>query len=465
MKAFRRVVHAKTLREAIEGIPEGFYERVALIVLAWWLVVPLVLWWLGGSVGMDIRYLGWVDLQVGIGALALAALLLAAQRAGTGFGPARDPRRDYLPSVLFGVFLALALVASIVSPTESTWTGDGYRRESILTYVSYLGFFFLASQVLSPTRRRLLVALVLGLVSVTCIVTLVSAMGDGWGGGGWGALQRPTAYFHQFNHYGYLLAVGGALAVSGALVAARRAVRWGLVPVFGMILLTLLLNDTLGAYVALLAGCIVAAVWLAVIRRLRVKQLVAIVAVAVAVHVFAEVAGIGTLMELGSLSDDVRAVSGGEADAVSAGTGRWGLWVTTLEQVAKSPWIGHGVEGIAELLPVGFGRPHNEYLQYAVFFGIPALLAYLAAVITVLVRVARRGDAIDNVTLCAATAVATYLVSACFGNTMYYTAPLLFLLLGVAWGGVRLKGPARSVLARASATGDETAPVPHTLNP
>lgn len=465
MKAFRRVVRAETLREAIQGIPEVFYERLALIVLAWWLVVPLVLWWLGESVGMDVRYLGWVNLQVGVGALALAVLLLAAERAGMLFGPARDLRRDYLPLVLFGVFLALALVASILSPTESTWSGDGYRRESILTYAGYLGFFFLASQVLSPTRRRFLVALVLGLVSVTCVVTLVSVVGDGWGSGSWAALQRPTAYFHQFNHYGYLLAVGGALAASGALVAARRAVRWALLPVFGMILLTLLLNDTLGAYVALLAGCIVVVVWLAAMRRLRGWSALAIVIVIVLVHAFAEAAGIGALVELGSLGDDARAVSAGAADAASAGTGRWGLWVTTLEQIAASPWLGHGVEGIADLLPVGFGRPHNEYLQYAAFFGIPALLAYLAAVITVFVRVVRRWDAVDNVTVCAATAAGTYLVSACFGNTMYYTAPLLFLLLGVVWGGVRLTGKASEVVAQASAAEGGTPGIPHTLKP
>ncbi|HYP74227.1 MAG TPA: O-antigen ligase family protein [Microbacterium sp.] len=442
MKTFRRVWCARTVRDAIEIIPEAFYECFALVALAYWLIAPLLLWWWGESGGIEITFLEWVNVQVGALAIALAGLLLAARRADVGAGWARDRWRDNLPLMLLGAFLVLALIATLIHPTDATWTGDQYRRESMLSFASYVGFFFLASQVFDRSRRRLLLGLLLGLVVVTCVVTFAAVLIDGWAGGDWALPHRVTAYLHQFNHYGYLLAVGGALAASGALVAARGRVRAALLAVFAIILLTLLLNDTLGAYVALASGCVGAVVWLAVLRRLTVTRVVALVAVAVIVHLGAETLGVGTFGELGSLGADVQAVSAGAADAESAGTGRWGLWVITIEQIAASPWFGHGIEGIADLLPVGFGRPHNEYLQYAVFFGAPALVAYVAAIAAVFVRLVKRGSGVDAITVCAAVGAATYLVSACFGNTMYYTAPLLFLLLGVVWAGVRVRGAA-----------------------
>jgi len=437
MTTFERVRKAQSVREAVQYIPDVFYERVALVALMYWLIVSLLLWWPGESLGLGIGLLASANLQVGIVAVAIGVLLLVARRVGAALDPARDPLRRNVPLVLFGVFLALATVSALVSATDATWTGDGYRRESLITYVSYVGFFFLATQVLAPARRKLLLGMVLGLALVTCLVVVPAALIEGWSSGAWQVPTRPRAYFHQFNHYGYLLAVGGALAVSGALVSSRRVARWALLAAFAGILFTLLLNDTLGAYIALVVGSIAVLVSLAVIRRLHVGTAIALVGIVVVVHIVAEWMGIGILGELMSLGNDVRSVSAGEEGAAAAGTGRWGLWVTTAQQIVASPWLGHGVEGIADLLPVGYGRPHNEYLQYAVFFGIPALIAYLGAVITIFVRVVRRAGAVDATTLCAATAAATYLVSALFGNTMYYTAPFLFLLLGVAWGGIR----------------------------
>ncbi|MCT9821605.1 O-antigen ligase family protein [Microbacterium sp. W1N] len=440
MNAFRRVLHAQNLREAFTNVPDVFYDRAATVLIAYWLVAPLPLWWLGEAIGLDIGFIQWMNLQVGIGALVLGALVVGARLSGAGIAAARDPQRDNLPLLLFGVFLVLAVIASIVNPTYAGWAGEQYRRESIFAFMSYVGFFFVASQILARARRRLILALVVTLAFVTCVVTLWSALAEGWASGDWSVALRSIAYFHQFNHYGYLLAVASALAASGALVAHRRTVRWILLALFGVTQITLILNDTLGAYIAMMAGCVLVVVWMALIRRLRARRVVAVIAVVLAVHVLAEILGAGTLAEFGSLSDDVQAVSAGAADAASAGTGRWGLWMTTLEQISTSPWLGHGIEGIADLLPHGFGRPHNEYLQYAVFFGIPALIAYLGAVSVVFVRLARRGRAVDEVTVCAAAGAGVYLLSACFGNTMYYTAPLLFLLLGIAWAGVRAPG-------------------------
>ncbi|RLK49704.1 O-antigen ligase family protein [Microbacterium telephonicum] len=460
MKALRHVLRATTVREAIDRVPEAFYERFAFAFLLAWLAAPLLLWWVGPVIGTDITFLAWVNLQVGLGALILVALRLAAHLVPPRDVSWRVVLRDELPLVLLGMFLLLAVLATALSPTAEALDGDWYRRESIWTFAAYVGFFFLASRVVSGVLRRALLAGVIALALITCIVTLVAAISAGWHTDEGAVAHRAIAYFHQFNHYGYLLAVACVLAAAAALTVARRVLRGGLIAVFGILLLTLLLNDTLGAYLAVVAGLAGLVTWLAVLRRLHVTTLLLLAAVAVVVHVLADALGVGVAAEIASLGGDMVAVSEGSADAASAGTGRWGLWMITLEQIAVSPWSGHGIEGIASLLPGGYGRPHDEYLQYAVFFGIPALIAYVSAVVVVLVRVVRRGRAVDGITVCATAAAFAYLISALFGNTMYYTAPLLFLLLGIAWAGVRAAG---SELLDAESTPlaeDRTAPTP-----
>lgn len=442
MSAVVRVWRAPSVRAALHEIPESFYERVALAVIVVWLVLPHALWHLEGLLSLDIVHLSTVNLQVGGVALVLAVLQLAGRRAGAELSPAQDPRADNLPLAIFGVFIVLAALGVLVGgATDATWTGDWYRRESIFSYASYVGFFYLASQVLVAAHRRLVLAVTLCSVVATCVVALAIVVFPDLRREVWPDVpDQVVAYFHQFNHYGYLLAVGAAIAAAGFHLARGRWLRVALLAALGLIGFTLNLNGTLGAFVALIAGYAVFVVWTGVTTRTWPRAALGPITVVGAVTIAAGILGRGLFADLLSLGGDVSSIAAGSEGAASAGTGRWGLWVTTTEQIRLQPWLGHGIEGIAELLPVGFGRPHNEYLQYAVFFGVPALLVYLAAIGIVFVRFQRRVGQLDPATVCAAVAAVTYLVSAVFGNTMYYTAPLLFMMLGLVWGGVRLSG-------------------------
>ena len=76
-------------------------------------------------------------------------------------------------------------------------------------------------------------------------------------------------------------------------------------------------------------------------------------------------------------------------------------------------------------------RPHNEYLQYALFYGIPAALLYITGCFSVFLQDLRLEDRLDAMTFACLGAAFSYLVSAFFGNTIYCTAPFLFLFLGM----------------------------------
>jgi O-antigen ligase len=119
----------------------------------------------------------------------------------------------------------------------------------------------------------------------------------------------------------------------------------------------------------------------------------------------------------------------------AAGTGRGSLWRLTIESIARRPVFGWGTEGIADYLKAnsldGNNRPHNEYLQYAAFYGIPAALVYITALCSIYRKAFKQLAELPAINICALLAGAGYLFSACFGNTMFYTAPFLFIMLGL----------------------------------
>lgn len=77
-------------------------------------------------------------------------------------------------------------------------------------------------------------------------------------------------------------------------------------------------------------------------------------------------------------------------------------------------------------------RPANEYIQHMVFLGIPGLILYLGALITMLVCQLKKIKKLELTTIAAAVCVIAYAVCAFTGNTMFYTTPYMFMFLGMA---------------------------------
>jgi O-antigen ligase len=147
------------------------------------------------------------------------------------------------------------------------------------------------------------------------------------------------------------------------------------------------------------------------------------------------------------LYNDIVKIINNDIHAGLAGTGRWRRWTHTVQYIGERPFFGWGSEGIFDLLKeeTGGSRPHNEYLQYAAFFGIPAALCYIAGVVSVFVKGIKKRAEIDIYTFAALVASFGYLVSALFGNTMSYTAPYFFIMLGLAVRPCRDISPCRPI--------------------
>ena len=78
-------------------------------------------------------------------------------------------------------------------------------------------------------------------------------------------------------------------------------------------------------------------------------------------------------------------------------------------------------------------RAHNEYLQYATFYGIPAGICYIAGCFSVYLHGLKHRKELDLYTVTCLVTAFSYLASAFVGNTKMLTTGLFFCILGLGF--------------------------------
>ncbi len=139
-----------------------------------------------------------------------------------------------------------------------------------------------------------------------------------------------------------------------------------------------------------------------------------------------------------TLSRDLSDITSESQQSKTAGSNRWGLWLYSINKLNKKPSAyitGYGIEGITDQMSkkTGESRPHNEFLQQVVFFGLPACILYVAAIFIIYLRGYHYASTLSIPTIVALIAAFGYLFQSSFGNTMYYTSPFFFSILGMAY--------------------------------
>ena len=253
--------------------------------------------------------------------------------------------------------------------------------------------------------------------------------------------------FHQYNHYGYFLAICfpvcfGLALQDGKVRLPLRLLRLG---EFWLICNAVAFNSVRGSFVAILAAL---AGWnLAVLigHRSQWKRLLLLDLVFAVTILWLNTGS--TLLErmdflfreVGQVQQSLPSAAEGELTAAidNLGTERVLLWRLGIQFALEKPLFGYGPDNLGQLysavrynLP---DRPHNELIQFAASLGFPALAFYLTAIgslVTAFFRSFRRLSLFD---LALFASVGGYLVSSMFGNTMYYTTPYYIMMLAFTW--------------------------------
>ena len=371
-------------------------------------------------------------------AFSSIVILLAAGKMRSEKVPFRSFLKSNTPMIFFAVLIILMIVSTCINGfTRSAVHGAFLRKESLFSFILYLTAYYFCTSALRKKRMKAWIIytfLVISIIHNVTVLIMTYAVHDISF-----FYERLIGVFHQFNHYGYYLMLVTVLGSFLTVTEENRILKLIAFLSFLVGSVALILNDTFGSFLACVAAMLFSIIALFITRgRISlpaVGMFLLFWVIAFAMSFWQPT----VLSNIFEFAHDVSDVVSGSEEAASAGTGRFTLWKLTIGYILEKPVFGFGVEGIGERLYAESGiyatdRPHNEYLQYAAFFGIPALIMYLSGLFTVFLAAWKRRKQIDAYSLAALCTVFCYLFSALFGNTMHYTAPYLFIFLGLSIG-------------------------------
>lgn len=347
----------------------------------------------------------------------------------------RETAHRLVPYFFFILFASGILVSTLVRGTGSyDMTGHWYMHESIFSYIIYsLAYFFCAMMLWNSRVRKILLYLLVATALPIHILTMVNewvthityfdAQGLSTG--------NVTAVFFNSNHYGYYIMI--TLLTSALLYAyGKNTILQVLTAACGVAAtMALILNNTLGAFLASLFVLTLFVIYCLIMDRAHLKQSLVILGIFLLITILMSFRHNTIFSSLLVLSDDIAMIAENPLEADSAGSSRWRLWKGTVQHMPEHPLVGFGVEGLLSLY--GIGTPHNEFLQYAAFFGIPVMLYYIAACAVVLWRVFRSHKQMSDVTMICFFVSIGYLASSFFGVAIFYTTPFFYILLGMTY--------------------------------
>ena len=349
---------------------------------------------------------------------------------------------------LLAALLLWTIFSSLFSDSFArAFIGGHYRFDGLSSFFIYGAVFVCASLLTEEQHRRVLIRL---FTIVICLLSVLMLIQDATDSDflNYCFPSHDATVFNQFNHFGYMLCMAANTAAGLFLwdKSTGRIGKGAYLLAFILLIYTLLVNDTFGAFLAALAGLIfIYILFISVEGKPRATQwLPALLFVALSGIAVAGLLPLadGLRTDLLTSFTDINNIAAGNEAAMSAGTGRMQLWLDTLERIAERPIFGYGPEGFYDQNAItGNTATHNEYLQMAGLSGIPALLLYLAALVTLLLAQWKRRKQLSFWILIAIGTTVTYLVSACFGNPMYNTAPYFWLFLGLSAGTVSSQKP------------------------
>lgn len=407
----------------------------------------------------------WVIMLILTGVTVLCFLfdLLRGSRSSSGL----SLRLHALPLILASALMVWIILSCLLSSSgpDIWWRGESARYEGLASQLCYYAIFvcFLFSRIrLEPA----LLSAAAGVLVFSVIILLQRAGGNPLG-------LYPAGRSYQLNPIfqgtignvdmdtGYLLLLAGLLfyrlldpvlrgknrALSAAAAQpSRRAVAQGL-PAAAFFVLALALSlwliftmDFQFGIISLGILCLLTALRL-LPKKARLPLLV-LLFVLVLIIIWFWPGQSGALYEL-------HEILRGRA-RLSFGHNRVAVWNYTLRMSGEHLLFGGGSgtfetrfnqylsdhdlviprEQDGQLLPDYFDNPHNEYIAHLADHGLPAMLLFLALVLTAVFR--RREGLLPCLAPCSA-AVLSYAVQAFFSFSVCIVAPMFWVLLGLSF--------------------------------
>ena len=247
---------------------------------------------------------------------------------------------------------------------------------------------------------------------------------------------RFSSIFSNTNYYGYYLVT--AIPIAAAEFVYEKKKLWKIFSIAAFISNTVALsfNNSFGSWIgAFIAIIFIVIAYLIIEKKINWQTLILIPIFAICI--FIPSYSNGTFgNNFSTLYDDVSKISQGGSEADNAGSGRWVIWKESMEIVYDNSFLGIGFEGVRQR---GYSgppyniRPHNEFIQYAMFHGIPMVFFYFVGCLAIFIRALRKKDKLNGAIIVSLAGALGYLVGSFFGLTLFATGYFLFIFLGMGY--------------------------------
>ena len=349
--------------------------------------------------------------------------------------------KEMLPIFILMLFMGWTLISCIFSPNRKlAFWGNDYRNEGYLTYIAYAGIFAL-SFYLTSNKLKLTLFKIIVIISVLLSLALLSVSNIRNSAIFFCSNTMNTGVFHQFNHYGYYLMISTIIANFLFVTENRKLQKAFYLIAYSYLLCFLIYNDTFGCYLALLATLIIFLIY-SIIKKYKIYLPIISLIIFIILTFTVQINGKNpALTNLKTFFGDIHKVSSTftenpEEDWQKAGTGRMELWVNGLKFFTERPILGYGPENLEskfEAVHINQDRPHNLIIQLLTTSGFIGCLLYLLAIGIIVIRSFKVLNSENKIHFISHFVMIGYLISAMFGNSMYYTSPYFFIMLGLVF--------------------------------
>lgn len=433
-RLYSELKQCKTMKEITQRIPDYIYDRLTFIMIGYWCCVPIFAMIYSYVTRTDADLLIYLSVLVsGIVGIYLIVLrfikLNIIQKVKT---------KGYIKEIIpqFSLFIMLIWILFSCFHAKNKYyafIGEGYSHEGFLTFIAYAGFF--GSSLFITKKDVYKKFLIIFCLVATSLSFLTILQYLGFEIRAFSGYMKLAGTFHNTNHFGYYLTLSAICSSGLFLISSKKYQQLIYLSQFFIIFSALIFNNTFGAYLGVLGGLVITIIIFSLcLGQFKVKFIIPFI-VAILLSVVLNLTTSIVESNLNVLQKDTAEIIKNTEKSGKAGSGRWELWVGAVQFIREEPLLGYGPENLAHnyaQIGINMLKPHNEYLQFAASSGLPSLLFYLIAMVSLYLKGIKNRKKLDLLVVLSFCVLSGYLISAFVGNTKFYVTPYFMIFLALA---------------------------------
>lgn len=324
--------------------------------------------------------------------------------------------------ILFALMMLWGLLSVLFSSDKQlVLIGTDYRMDGYFSYLIYAAMY-IGCRTMKNDRIKLWIIRAFSAVITSLCFDFICTGSN-------------LSIFSNRNHFAYVLTISCMLLAGLFIYEKKWFIRILYLAMYIINIYTMIYADTFGSYLGIMFALFFTIIFLCFVKKELIIYSLITFMLFIAISVFVDSKTNIVSDNFRSLGIDFGRISTNAPDVDKAGSSRILLWKLSFRYIGQKPLFGYGPEGthymFLEDTDNANDRPHNEYIQHALFMGIPASLFYMGGLLLIFISTLKNRKRLPNYAFISGIAVFAYCISAFFGNTMYYTSPYFFMILGI----------------------------------